>query len=250
MISQNVKEKIFETVNRYALRCKSILEIGPGKGAITEPLLRLDKPVFAVEKDNLLSIKLKEKYNNLTLLEEDARSFSLDSIKKNFYPIMLVGNLPYYAATDIILNLLSNPSKISSAHFTIQKEVALKFSSLVGQKYYSKYSVWAYCYYDSKIEFSIGKGCFYPPPKVVSSFLTFIPRENFELNESDSLNFFSFIEKIFQHQRKKIVPLIEKMGSDDCASFLDNRNARAKDIAAEKYAQIYKNLQKLSYNAT
>lgn len=243
LISQNIKDKIFETAEKYAPLCKSILEIGPGTGAITQILLRLNKPFFAVEKDNILSHNLKEKFRNLVLFEEDARSFSFESIEKKFYPMMIIGNLPYYAATDIMLNLLAYPSRISSAHFTIQKEVALKFSSSTGQKYYSKYSVWTHCYYDTKIDFSIGKGCFSPPPKVTSSFLTFIPKDYFELDESDSLKFFSFLEKLFQQQRKKIAPLIEQITAVDSEKFLNNKNARAKDIPEEKFVLIFKNLR-------
>ncbi|GEM_PF-352853 len=239
--SEKIKYKILDTVKKYERYCNSILEIGPGDGAITEELLCLNKPVFAVEKDKNLSLLLKKKYSNLNLFECDARSFEMSKIGSNFLPVLLIGNLPYYASTDIILNLLSNHSKISSAHFTIQKEVALKFSSPAGEKYYSKYSVWAEIFYNTLIEFEIKRGAFSPPPKVLSSFITFIPEKQPCITEFDSLSFFLFVEKLFQHPRKKIKTLFEKFGINNKLVDFDRSilDSRAKELPASIFAQLF-----------
>lgn len=244
LISKKIKDKICDTVSGYLHLCKSILEIGPGDGALTEYLLKFNKPLFAIEKDpNLVKI-LKEKYRNLILFEEDARTFNLDHIDKKFFPIQIVGNLPYYAATEIILNFLFHPSKISSSHFTVQKEVAKKFSSKTNEEYYSKYSVWTNLFYETKKEFDIKSGAFSPPPKVLSSFITFIPREEGILREKDAVNFFNFVENIFIHQRKKVFSNLSQMlNVENLDCFLDLKtNSRAKDLTPETYFQIYQKL--------
>ncbi|MCX7829481.1 MAG: 16S rRNA (adenine(1518)-N(6)/adenine(1519)-N(6))-dimethyltransferase RsmA [Acidobacteria bacterium] len=250
LISTKIKEKILSIIKRYLPMCNSILEIGPGEGAITEFLAHLNKPLFAVEKDSRLIRQLKEKNQEITLFEEDARIFKIETIEEKFFPVMVVGNLPYYAGTEIILNLLSNPSKISSAHFTIQKEVAMKFSSKVSEEYYSKYSVWADAFYDTKIDFHIGKGAFSPPPKVVSSFLTFVPKKDFSLSEFDSLVFFDFVQRIFHYPRKTFLSNLQKLVlTFDHTYFNDiDKNLRPKDIEPKYYFLAYKNSKSFPNN--
>lgn len=244
LISKIIKEKICDIVNEYLHLCNSLLEIGSGDGAITESLLKFNKPLFAIEKDpNLVKI-LKEKYRNLILFKEDARTFNLDQIDKKFFPIQVVGNLPYYAATEIILNILFHPSKISSSHFTVQKEVAKKFSSKTNEEYYSKYSVWTAVFYETKKEFDIKSGAFSPPPKVLSSFITFIPREEGILREKDAAKFFNFVENIFIHQRKKVLSIFSQiLNVENLENFLNfEKNSRAKELSPETYFQIFQKL--------
>lgn len=242
--SEKIKYKILGTIEKYEMLCNSILEIGPGKGAITEKLINLNKPVFAVEKDNNLSLLLKKKYSKLTLFECDARSFEISKIESNNLPVLVIGNLPYYAAKDIILNLLSNPSKISSAHFTLQKEVALKFSSSVGEKYYSKYSIWANTFYNTIIEFEIKRGAFSPPPKVLSSFMTFVPKIHPALIETESLKFFSFLEKVFWHKRKKFISNLQNLGIKGDEDFLStiSKDLRPTEITPQYFISAYKSI--------
>jgi 16S rRNA (adenine1518-N6/adenine1519-N6)-dimethyltransferase len=210
LVSKMIKEKIIDTVRPFLSQANSILEIGPGRGAITEGLSSLDKPLIVIEKDKKFVERLPEKYKGITVIEDDAAEFNLDKIEAEMLPTVIVGNLPYYAATDIILNILSSPSKFISAHFMVQHEVSLKFSTKMGEEYYSKYSIWSKAFFKTKVDFKVGKSSFMPPPKVLSAFMTFTPLKQALVDEKDSRDFYRFCSKLFLHPRKKFISNCEE----------------------------------------
>ena len=126
LISEKIRGMIIDTVSKELSGAASILEIGPGRGAITEGLSGLGRPLILVEKDPKLAGRLGEQYPQASVVEADAAEFDITSLDPALLPVSVVGNLPYYAATDIMLNLLSAPSKIRAAHFMVQHEVAQK----------------------------------------------------------------------------------------------------------------------------
>lgn len=209
LVSEMIRGKILETVSKEIAGANSILEIGPGRGAITEGLSKLGKPLAVVEKDVKFVERMKEKYPAIAVIEADAAEFDIASLDPEMLPVSVVGNLPYYAATDIILNLLSAPSKISAAHFMVQHEVALKFSSDVGDEYYSKYSIWTKAFCKTKVDFKVAPRSFSPPPKVLSAVMTFKPLREPLVNEKDCREFYRFCSKMFLHPRKKLVSNFE-----------------------------------------
>ncbi len=209
LVSEKIRGMILETVSKDVVGANSILEIGPGRGAITEGISKLDKPLLVVEKDIKFVDKMKEKYPAIAVIEADAAEFDISSLDPALLPVSVVGNLPYYAATDIILNLLSAPSKIRAAHFMVQHEVALKFSSDVGDEYYSKYSIWTKAFYKTRIDFKVAPRSFNPPPKVLSAVMTFTPLKEFFVDENDSREFYRFCSKMFLHPRKKFLSNFE-----------------------------------------
>lgn len=209
LVSEKIRGMILETASKEIAGANSILEIGPGRGAITEGLSKLGKPLAVVEKDIKFVEKMKEKYPAIAVIEADAAEFDIGSLDPAMLPVSVVGNLPYYAATDIILNLLSAPSKITAAHFMVQHEVALKFSSDAGDEYYSKYSIWAKAFYKTKVDFKVAPRSFSPPPKVLSAVMTFKPLKEPLVEEKDSREFYRFCSRMFLHPRKKLVSSFE-----------------------------------------
>ncbi len=199
MNSKKIREKIVNVIKKNCSNINTLVEIGTGEGFLTEDLLKLPISYLGVEKDKDLVQKVKEKFNSINIFEGDARNFDIETLKK---PVMVVGNLPYYAAKEIIFNLLKKPSIISSAHFVVQYEFALKFLSRVKGGYYSKYSVWASNYYKVEKEFTIEKEFFSPPPKVRSALISFYPKKNPVVSEEQSLAYFKWCEKLFLKRRK------------------------------------------------
>lgn len=243
MVSEAIKEKINGVLKEHDKSARSALEIGPGNGAITDMVLDLGLPVTAIEKDESLAEGLGEKFKKLEVLSADAEEFDLSKIDAEMLPTMIVGNLPYYAATDIILNVLSLPSKISSAHFMVQREVALKFGSDAGEEYYSKYSVWAKAFYGVRIEFNVKQGAFSPPPKVLSAFISFIPLKAPLIDEEESAAFFKFCKEMFIHPRKKFLSNFEGEGRTVAEAFLEKygvkKGARPAEISHECFAGLF-----------
>lgn len=232
-----------ETVSKDVAGANSILEIGPGRGAITEGLSRLGKPLLLVEKDPKLAGRLGEQYPRVSVVEADAAEFDITSLDPGLLPVSIVGNLPYYAATDIMLNLLSAPSKISAAHFMVQHEVALKFSSDVGGEYYSKYSIWTKAFYKTKVDFKVAPRSFSPPPKVLSAVMTFTPLKEFFVDENDSREFYRFCSKMFLHPRKKFISNFDGTERTRAESVLEksgiNKDTRPGEVKADVFVELF-----------
>jgi len=238
-----IRGKTLETVSKDVPGANSILEIGPGRGAITEGLSKLGKPLAVVEKDIKFVEKMKEKYPAIAVIEADAAEFDIGSLDLSMLPVSVVGNLPYYAATDIILNLLSAPSKITAAHFMVQHEVALKFSSDAGDEYYSKYSIWAKAFYKTKVDFKVAPRSFSPPPKVLSAVMTFKPLKEPLVEEKDSREFYRFCSRMFLHPRKKLVSSFEGVEKELALTLLHGsglkEDSRPGEISAEIFARLF-----------
>lgn len=247
LVSEKIRGMIIETVSKDLSGAASILEIGPGRGAITEGLSGLGKPLILIEKDPKLAGRLGEQYPQASVVEADAAEFDIASLDPGLLPVSIVGNLPYYAATDIMLNLLSAPSKISAAHFMVQHEVALKFSSDVGEEYYSKYSIWTKAFYKTKVDFKVAPRSFSPPPKVLSAVMTFTPFKEPLVDEKESREFYRFCSRMFLHPRKKFISNFEGEERDRAEAALKRRDikedARPGTIPAEIVRELFGILQ-------
>jgi 16S rRNA (adenine1518-N6/adenine1519-N6)-dimethyltransferase len=230
---------ILETIKDHLLPAESILEIGPGRGSITEGLSGLGKPLFAVEKDKKYVERMAEKFEQITVIEADAADFDLSTLDQKMLPAMIAGNLPYYAATDIILNLLSVPSGISSAHFMVQHEVAMKFSSDAGDEFYSKYGIWAKTFYEVKYDFKVSRKAFKPPPKVLSAFMTFKPLIDPLIDEANSREFYRFCSRLFLHPRKKFISNLDGESKAVAESLMNQRGIREDERPANIPMQIF-----------
>ena len=183
----------------------TLIEIGPGKGALTFLLTPNAGKVFAIEKDPLLASSLKERApKNLCVLKEDILKITLDEILPTPHSIKVVGNLPYSISTPILFKVLEEKSLISACYFLLQKEVAERLCALPGSKAYAPLSIFFLNSFFPKLHFSLPPNSFYPPPKVDSAFISLIkrPAPLFRLpNESE---FLQFLKKAFRHRRKTL----------------------------------------------
>ena len=154
-----------------------VVEIGPGKGALTLPLLeRLDR-LTAIELDRDL-IPLLEKTaasNTLELIQADALQLDFHGLKKTDKKLRIVGNLPYNISTPILFHLASFSDIIEDVHVLLQKEVADRIHAAPGSKSYGRLSVMMQYHFDTCILFNVGCGAFTPAPKVESSFIRLSP---------------------------------------------------------------------------
>ena len=185
---------------KIAKRCEGaplIIEIGPGKGALTEKLLTNNRTVIGVELDRELFNYLKERFKgkNFYLLGGDAAHIK---IKRE---AVICGNLPYNAAKAIIKNFVLQFNLIPKMVFMVQKEVADTIVAKPQTRDFSKFSVLCQLYYDTVRLFNVSAGSFKPKPKVVSSVVEFKRKKSaYQIDNS----FFKFIDKLFSHPRKTI----------------------------------------------
>jgi 16S rRNA (adenine1518-N6/adenine1519-N6)-dimethyltransferase len=213
-------------------RSDVILEIGPGKGMLTEGLLATGAHVIALEKDRELIPHLMERFGkmpNFTLVEGDALTYEP---KESGYKI--IANIPYYITGAILSRYLTHVHQPSRMVVLVQKEVAERIVARDGKHSLLSLSVWAYGV-PSNI-YKVNKGSFFPIPKVDSSVLLIenISRDKFVSKAHEEL-FFKVLHAGFAHKRKFLIRNLEavtnlKMLQNLFGECNIRENARAEDL--------------------
>ena len=235
-----------------AARVNNIIEIGPGRGALTKFLLEKSLKVTAIEVDKEAVEKLKEEYgsnSNLEIINEDFLGFDISSnIQHPTFNI--VGNLPYYITTPIIEKLIQNREHISEAYLTVQKEVAERITAGEGSKTYGSLSVFVQFYSDAEYLFKIGKKAFFPVPKVDSAFIRIKFRKNKVKVKSEEL-FFRLVRGGFNQRRKTFVNNIKrvfKISHEEALSLVNKAKISPKARAEALSILDFAKLSDLLYN--
>ena len=193
-----------------------ILEIGPGKGILTQVLLKTNAEIIAVEKDielvKFLENHFKDK-SNLKIIHADIRDFLQDiRFRQSFgkqAKYKVIGNIPYYLTSHLLRLLLENPIKPSLIVLMIQKEVAERIISQPPKMNLLAISVQFYA--KSKIICYVPKTAFYPEPKVDSAVIKITPintKEN--IDKTQIKNFFNVIKAGFKQPRKLLINNLNK----------------------------------------
>jgi 16S rRNA (adenine1518-N6/adenine1519-N6)-dimethyltransferase len=152
----------------------TVVEIGPGRGALTLPLLRLLKKLIAIEVDRDLFADWRQlNHANLVLLQADALKVDYHQWGKG---IRLIGNLPYNISSPFLIHLLDYLPSIQDMHFMLQKEVVDRLSGEPGTKSYGRLSVMMQVFCEVQPLFEVDPSAFYPPPRVQSAVVRLIPR--------------------------------------------------------------------------
>ncbi|MFW6380120.1 MAG: 16S rRNA (adenine(1518)-N(6)/adenine(1519)-N(6))-dimethyltransferase RsmA [Halorhodospira sp.] len=155
---------------------QALLEIGPGEGALTGPLLERLGQLTAVELDRDLAPALRERYGPaLTVLEADALGLDPAALAPADGRLRVVGNLPYNVSTPILFHLLAAAEHIEDLHLLLQREVVDRMVAAPGSKTRGRLSVMVQ--YRCRVErcFNVAAGSFYPAPQVLSSFVRLRP---------------------------------------------------------------------------
>ena len=181
----------------------NILEIGPGKGAITEPVLKKINHISVVEIDPDMIKILKHKITpkKISILAEDVLGIN-DEFFKKFNKI--IGNLPYYIATEIILKLTKIYSSPSELYFMVQKEVAERITAKPSNKSFGRLSVILQYYFDTELLFEIPPEAFSPQPKITSAFIRLIRKKRAGPKVIDKDSFEQIVKVAFSQKRKTI----------------------------------------------
>lgn len=202
-----IVQKIIETIKPK--KDELIIEIGPGKGVLTEPLLKSQAKVIAVEKDPVFCQFLKEKffsYKNLFLINQDIREFLKSQefeklIKNRKYKI--AGNIPYYLTSYLLRIIMGSKKKPDLIVLMVQKEVALRI--LAKPPKMNLLAVLTQFYFHPQIIQIVKKGNFSPIPKVDSAIIKLEPYYNeFNTNPDFEKKFIKIVKLGFSHPRKTL----------------------------------------------
>ena len=182
-----------------------VLEIGPGIGTLTQGLAEAGADVTAVELDKKLPAVLAETlkaYPNVTIVPGDILKVDIPSIMGEG-TFKVAANLPYYITTPIIMTLLERRLPIERLVTMVQKEVAERIAEKPGSKTYGILSVLLQAWYDIEYLFTVGSGCFAPPPKVESAVIRLTRNSRMDLGCDEAL--FKTVVKTAFGQRRKMM---------------------------------------------
>lgn len=182
----------------------AMVEIGPGLGAMTGPLIEQLGRLHAVELDRDLIPRLKDRFGeHLSIHEADALRFDFAALADELGPLRVVGNLPYNISTPLLFHLLASSGRIVDMHFMLQKEVVDRLCAEPGTGEYGRLTVCVAARAEARRLMKVGPGAFNPPPKVDSAIVRLVPRPPpFEIK--DLTRFDALVAAAFAQRRKTL----------------------------------------------
>jgi len=196
---KSILERIAETA--CPEQTGTVVEIGPGKGSLTSHLLDRAARVIAIEIDPVLVQYLRAKFRDeprLTLIETDILKADL----RQWGPVTVVGNLPFYITSPIIEKTLALGAELARAVFLVQKEVAERLTAIPGTRAHGFLSVQTQLCSTPDLVFTVPASAFHPPPKVDSAVVRLIPKPGFPALDRQA--FLAFASRCFRQKRKTI----------------------------------------------
>lgn len=224
-----------------------MVEIGPGKGALTACLLALAQRVIAIEVDTYLVHYLRNKFRDaleagrLVLIEGDVLKTDLGA----WGPCVVAGNLPYYIAGPILEKIFTLEPTWIRAVFLLQAEVAARLTAVPGTREFGYLSVEAQLYSHPEMLLPVPRTAFHPPPKVDSAVVRLEPRDAAaDYGIDDPAAFLRFSSACFRHKRKTLRNNLAGIYGKERVDTLEETRLRAEQMSVAGLAALYKRLGK------
>ncbi|GAB2495441.1 16S rRNA (adenine(1518)-N(6)/adenine(1519)-N(6))-dimethyltransferase RsmA [Arenimonas alkanexedens] len=219
-----------------------LVEIGPGQGAITFPLLRKHGELTVIEFDRDLITPLMEAsegVGRLTIIHKDVLQVDFGKLAGDEGPLRLVGNLPYNISSPILFHALEHAPSVRDMHFMLQKEVVDRMAADPGSKVYGRLSVMLQAYCTVTSLFDVPPGAFRPPPKVDSSVVRLVPKAPSEIGIDDPMLFARVVRDAFGQRRKTLRNALSQVcsGADIEAAGL-RPDARAEQLSVPEFVRL------------
>jgi 16S rRNA (adenine1518-N6/adenine1519-N6)-dimethyltransferase len=236
LVDDQIVSRIVATISPK--KSDNIVEIGPGKGSLTFPLLEhLDHlSVIEIDRDLISLLKLK-KQDKLTIYQADALKFDYALISDN---LRIVGNLPYNISSPLLFHLLSSKNQIIDMTFMLQKEVVDRIVARHGSKTYGRISVMMQAFFEVESMFIVPKESFDPQPKIESAIL-YLKTRTKPLAENPKL-----LEKIvkisFSQRRKTLKNCLKSILSQEQTKI--DLSQRAEMLSVENFIILMKDYEK------
>jgi 16S rRNA (adenine1518-N6/adenine1519-N6)-dimethyltransferase len=194
---------------------ETVLEIGPGRGALTDILAERAGRLIAIEYDRALAALLRERYarrGNVLIAEADVLQLSLGELAAG--PYVLVGNVPYYITTPILFHALTRPRADRSVYL-VQREVAQRLVARPGSKEYGALTVNVAAVARAELLFGVPAGAFAPPPKVESAVVRITPLAEPLVTSDEENPFRVLVQSAFGMRRKQMRRVVRTLYSLD-----------------------------------
>ncbi len=215
-----------------------MVEIGPGLGALTKPLLQKLNLLHVVEVDRDIISWMQKEYtkHNITIHNSDALKFDFTSLGENF---RVVGNLPYNISTPILFHLLDNIAHITDMHFMLQKEVVERMVATPSTPAYGRLSVMLQYRLAMDYLFTVPPEAFEPAPKVESAFVRCVPHAKLPCIAHDEALFAQVVLAAFGQRRKTLRNTLKGMLDDDGFAALNiDSQKRAENLRVVDFVSI------------
>jgi len=233
-----------------------VIEIGPGRGAMTRLLSERARQVVGIEVDSSLAHRLQEEYAkipHITILQADVLTVDFAELcrQQGASECWVFGNLPYYITSPILQHLWSYRNCIRAMGLLVQREVAERLTAEPGARDYGYLTVLAQLYSQPRMVLAIPPGAFSPPPKVHSALVAFQMRPRFpDWTEEDGEKFLDFAKRCFAHKRKTLLNNLTGAYSREriaraLASVGKTQNLRAEQLSLEELAMVFKYLKSM-----
>ncbi|QDP02223.1 16S rRNA (adenine(1518)-N(6)/adenine(1519)-N(6))-dimethyltransferase RsmA [Thalassotalea sp. PS06] len=220
---------------------ENLIEIGPGLGALTEPVIERAGDISVVELDRDLAHRLRHHpfiAKHLTIYEIDALKFDFGTLADE-QPLRVFGNLPYNISTPLIFHLLTFKDKIKDMHFMLQKEVVNRMAAAPDSKAYGRLSIMCQYYCQVVPVMEIGPEAFQPPPKVDSAIVRLIPHKEIPVPAKDVKWLSRVCTEAFNQRRKTIRNSLSKLLSAEQLESLGIKpSLRPENLSLQQYVQI------------
>ena len=224
----------------HAQEGDAILEIGPGPGALTRVIEALPhRRLLLVEKDgHWAKVRQEEGDARTEVLCQDALAYPWEALEGAW---KLAGNLPYNVASPLLWDIAARCRALSRAVFMVQKEVGERIAASPCTRDYGALSVWMQAHLACRMEFTVGPGCFTPPPKVDSAVLSFDPLPEHARPSRPEL-LASLLRLCFQQRRKQLGGVFRRQGREDLLQRLEELgiapSARPEELAVGQFLAL------------
>lgn len=229
---------------------QTVVEIGPGAGAITQTLAQRASRLIAVELDSTLAARLREQFPSVEVLQADILNIDLSSLRAGGEKLRVVGNLPYYITSPILQHICRHSDAIALAVLMMQREVANRVSAAPGSRDYGLLSAAVQLY--SRVEriLDLPPHAFMPPPEVHSTVLRLTMHRRFSELGIAPETFLSFLKQCFAQKRKTIAKNLRAAGfspnhiTPALAQTGVASTARAEELDLRHMAELWKALRR------
>jgi 16S rRNA (adenine1518-N6/adenine1519-N6)-dimethyltransferase len=246
LVDSNVIDNIIYSINPQP--DDHIIEIGPGLGALTQPLLKTLNRLDVIELDrdvipelNKLNSNERLHIHNIDVLVFDFTEFEQSNFEQQ--QLRIIGNLPYNISTAVLFHLIKHRNIIKDLHFMLQKEVVERIAATTGSHDYGRLSVMMQLYFRISPLFSVAPQCFRPVPKVESAIVRLTPKTELliDVNEHDA--FADLVRQAFSQRRKTIKNTLKGLcdiKQMDAAGI--DPGKRPQELAVDDYIRLFQQL--------
>jgi len=221
----------------------TVVEIGPGTGAVTRHLAGLGRRLILVEKDRRLAAHQRNEFHDdprVEVIEADAREFELRSLFKQA-PVKVSGNLPYSVGTPILLGWTGTPSPVSRAVFMLQREVCERIVAAPSTRHYGRLTLRVQARWSPELLRVVAPVAFHPRPAVESGVISLTPRPRESLPPFDEALFERLVRTGFAQRRKQLKSLLRiepPRWNELCAAIGAPVEARAEQLSLDQWVEL------------